>query len=62
MENTRAQKSLIFTIFKGVIKKLRGKSTGEETLSVQGIRSCLTHDSAASFIKGTNTTCKRAFY
>ena len=42
MENTRAQKSLIFTIFKAVIKKLRGKSTGEETLSVQGIRSCLT--------------------
>ena len=58
MENTRAQKSLIFTIFKGVIKKLRGKSTGEETLSVQGILS----DTAASFIKGTNTTCTRAFY
>ena len=40
MENTRAQKSLIPTIFKGV-KKNSGKSIGEETSSVQGIRSCV---------------------
>ena len=60
MENTRAQKSLILTIFKGVIKKTTRKINRRGDVGCTG--NSQLSETAASFIKGTNTTCSRAFY